>query len=139
MGKVEKTRFNAIGGPSSTRLFPLLGKADTKWWHETEIVKFDLTAVFFVWPRWEKLKKRVLNAIGGPSSTRLFPLLGKAHTKWWHETQIVKFDLTAVFFVWPRWEKLKKRVLTQLEDLRQPGFFRCLEKPTQNGGMKPKL
>ena len=20
-----------------------------------------------------------------------------------------------------------------------PGFFRCLEKPTQNGGMKPKL
>ena len=22
-------------------------------------------------------------------------------------------------------------------DLRQPGFLRCLEKPTQNGGMKP--
>ena len=45
---------------------------------------------FFVWPRWEKLKKRVFNAIGRPSSTRLFPLLGKALSKWWHETEIVK-------------------------------------------------
>ena len=189
-GKLKKRVLNAIGRPSSTRLFPLLGKARTKWWHETEIVKFDITAVFFVWPRWEKLKKRVLNAIGRPSSTRLFPLLGKDHTKWWHETEIVKFDPTAVFFVWPRWEKLKKRVLnaigrpsstrlfpllgkdhpkwwhkteilkfdlkavfslrpdgeswknafwTQMDDLRQPGFFCCLEKPTQNGGMKLKL
>ena len=28
---------------------------------------------------------------------------------------------------------------TKLYDLRQPGFMRCLEKPTQNGGMKPKF
>ena len=28
-----------------------------------------------------------MNAIGRPSSTRLFPLLGKAHPKWWHETK----------------------------------------------------
>ena len=93
--------MNAIGGPSSIRLFPLLGKAHTKWWHEIKIVKFDLTAVFFVWPRWEKLKKRVLNAIGGPSSTRLFPLLGKAHTKWLHETEILKFDPKGVFSLRP--------------------------------------
>ena len=106
--------MNAIGRPSSTRLFPLLGKAHPKWWHETEIVKFEPTAVFFVWPRWEKLKKRVLNAIGRHSSTRLFPLLGKAHSKWWHESEIVKFNPTAVFFVWPRWEKLKKRVLNAI-------------------------
>ena len=112
--KLKKRVLKAIGRPSSTRLFPLLGKAHPKWWHETEIVKFDLTAVFFVWPRWEKLKKRVLNAIGRPSSTRLFPLLGKAHPKWWHETEIVKFEPTAVFFVWPRWEKLKKRVLNAI-------------------------
>ena len=31
----------------------------------------------------------------------------------------------------------KNAFWTQLEDLRQPGFFRCLEKPTQNGCMKP--
>ena len=28
---------------------------------------------------------------------------------------------------------------TTFVDLRQPGFMRFLEKPTQNGGMKPKL
>ena len=107
-GNLKKRILNAIGRPSSTRLFPLLGKAHTKWWHKTEIVKFDLTAVFFVWPRWEKLKKRLLNAIGRPSSTRLFPLLGKAHTKWWHETEIVKFDLTAVFFCLAKMGKVEK-------------------------------
>ena len=37
-------------------------------------------------------KKRVLNAIGRPSSTRRFPLLGKAHPKWWYETDLVEFD-----------------------------------------------
>ena len=237
-GKLKKRILNAIGRPSSTRLFPLLGKAHTKWWHETEIVKFDLTAVFFVWPRWEKLKKRVLNAIGRRSSTRLFPLLGKAHPKWWHETEILnsiprvffrfppmgklnkmrfernwttfvnpafsaawksppkmvawnrncKIRSQGCFFASPRWRKLKKRVLyaigrpsstrllpllgkahpkwwheteivkfvpnavfslrpdgksrknafwTQLDDVRQTGFLPCLEKPTQNGGMKP--
>jgi len=26
-----------------------------------------------------------------------------------------------------------------LDDLRNPGFLHCLEKPTQNGGMKPTL
>ena len=96
-GNLTKRVLNAIGGPSSTRLFPLLGKAHTKWWHETEILKFDQKAVFFVWPRWEKLKKRVLNAIGRPSSTRLFPLLGKAHPKWWHENEILKLDPKGVF------------------------------------------
>ena len=126
-GKLKKRVLNAIGGPSSTRLFPLLGKAHTKWWHETEIVKFDLTAVFFVWPRWEKLKKRVLK-IGRPSSTRLFPLLGKAHPKWWHETEIVKFDPTAVFFVWPRWEKLKKRVLNAIGRSSSTRLFPLLGK-----------
>ena len=52
---------------------------------------------FFVLPQWGKWKKRVLNAIGLPSWTRLFPLLGKVHPKWWHETKILKFDLKGVF------------------------------------------
>ena len=39
-----------------------------------------------------KVEKRVLNAIGRRSSTRLFALLGKAHSKWWYETDLVVFD-----------------------------------------------
>ena len=36
---------------------------------------------FFVLPQWGKSEKRILNAIGRRSSTRLFTLLGKAHSK----------------------------------------------------------
>ena len=121
---------------SSTRLFALLGKAHPKWWYETEIVEFE--GCFFVSPRWGKSKKRVLNAIIRPSSTRLFALLGKAHPKWWYETEIVEFDRKGVFSFRPDGESRKNAFWTQLDDLRQPGFLRCLEKPTQNGGMKPK-
>ena len=52
---------------------------------------------FFVSPRWGKSKKRILNAIERPLSTRLLALLGIAHPKWWHETEIVKFDPNGVF------------------------------------------
>ena len=142
---------------------------------------------FFVSPRWGKSKKRVLSTIGRRSSTRLFALLGKAHSKWWYETDPMEFDpkgffsfrpdwesptssfepnwttfvnpafcpawkspLKVVvwngprgirsqgcFFVSPRWGKSNKFAWTQLDDVRQPGFLPCLEKPTQNGGMKP--
>ena len=142
-GKLKKRVLNVIGRPSSTRLFPLLAKAHPKLCDETEIVKFDriilFLGCFFVPPRWGKLRKRVLNAIGRPSWTRLFSLLGKAHAKWWHETEIVKFDPKGVFPFRPDGESWKNAFWTQLDDLRQSGFFRCLEKPTQNGGMKPKL
>ena len=185
-GKLKKRVLNAIGRPSSIRLFPLLGKAHPKWWHETEIIKtrsqgcffvsprrgklkkrnwttFVNTAFcaasksppkmvawnrnckiwsqgcFFVSPRWGNLKKRVLNAIGRPSWTRLFPLLGRAHPKWWHEIEIVKFDPKGVFSFRPDGESWKNAFWTQLDDLRQSGFFRCLEKLTQNCAMKPIL
>ena len=127
-GNLTKRVLNAIGPLSWTGLFPLLGKAHPKWWHETEIVKFDPKAVFSLRPDGESSKKRVLNAIARPSSTRLFPLLGKAHPKWWHETEIVKFDPTAVFFVWPRWEKLKKRVLNAIGRPSSTGLFPLLGK-----------
>ena len=186
-GNLTKRVLNAIGPLSWTRLFPLLGKAHPKWWHETEIVKFDPKAVFLLrpdgeswknafwtqlddvrqtgflpclekptenggmkptsWysilrvflvsPRWEKSKKRVLNAIGRRSSTRLFALLGKAHSKWWYETDLVEFDPKGVFSFRPDGESRKNAFWTQLDDVRQPGFLPCLEKPTQNGGMKP--
>ena len=96
-----------------------------------------IAGMFFCFARWGKSKKRVLNAIGRPSSTRRFVLLGKAHPKWWYETHLEKFDRKSVFPFRPDGESRKNAFLTQLDDLRQPGFLRCLEKPTQNGGMKP--
>ena len=136
LAKSKKRVFNAIARPSSTRLFALHGKAHPKWWYETDLVEFD-PKVVFVSPRLGKSKKRVFNAIGRPFSTRLFPLLGKAHPKWWYETNLVEFDPKGVFSCRPDWESRINAFSTQLDDLRQPGFFRFLEKPTQNGGMKP--
>ena len=92
---------------------------------------------FFVSPPWGKSKKRVLSAIWRRSSTRLFALLGKAHSKWWYETDLVEFDLKGVFSFRPDGESRTSSFWTQLDDVRHPGFLPCLEKPTQNGGMKP--
>ena len=54
-----------------------------------------------------KVEKRVLNAIGRRSSTRLFALLGKAHSKWWYETDHVVFDLKGVVSFLPDGESRK--------------------------------
>ena len=63
---------------------------------------------FLVSPRWVKSKKRVLNAIGRRSSTRLFALLGKAHSKWWYETDdVVEIDPKGVFSFRPDGESRK--------------------------------
>ena len=137
LGKVEKRVSNAFGRRSSTRLFALLGKAHSKWWYETDLVVFDPKGVFSFRPDGESKKKRVLNAIGRRSSTRLFALLGKAHSKWWYETDLVEFDPKGVCSFRPDGESRKNAFSTQLDDVRQPGFLPCLEKPTQNGGMKP--
>ena len=94
-------------------------------------------ACLFASPLWGKSKQFVLNDIGRPWSTRLFALLGKAHPKWWHETDLVEFDPKGVYSLRTDGESRNKAFWTQLDDLRQPGFLRCLEKPTQNGGMKP--
>ena len=78
-------------------------------------------------PRWGNSKKRVLNAIGRPSSTRLFALLAKAHPKWWYEIEIGKIDSKGVSAFRSDGESRKNAFLTHLDDLRQPGFLRCLE------------
>ena len=106
-GKSKKRVLNAIGRRSSTRLFALLGKAHSKWWYETDLVEFDPKGRFFVSPRWGKSKKRVLNAMDDFSSTRLFALLGKAHSKWWYETDLVEFDPKGVFSFRPDGESRK--------------------------------
>ena len=139
MGKFNKTRFERNWTTFVNPAFSAAWKSPPKMVAWNRNCKIRSQGCFFASPRWGKLKKRVFSAIRGPSSTRLFPLLGKAHPKWWHETEIVKFDPKAVFSLRPDGESWKNAFLVQLEDLRQPGFFRCLEKPTQNGGMKLKL
>ena len=139
MGKFNKTRFERNWTTFVNPAFSAAWKSPPKMVAWNRNCKIRSQGCFFASPQWGKLKKRVLNAIGGPSSSRLFPLLGKAHPKWWHDSEIVKFDPKAVFSLRPDRESWKNAFWTQLDDLRQPGFFRCLEKPTQNGGMKPKL
>ena len=139
MGKVEKTRFEhnytTFVNPALCAAWKSLPKMVL--WNRNCKIRFP--GCFFVSPRWGKSKKRVLNKIIRPSSTRLYALLGKAHPKWWCETEIVKFDSQGVFSFRPDGESRKNAFWTRLYDLRQPGFMRCLEKPTQNGGVKPKL
>ena len=137
MGKVEKTRFERNWTTFVNPAFCPAWKSPLKMvvWNRRSGIWSQ--GCFFVSPRWGKSKKRVLNAIGRRLSTRLFALLGKAHSKWWYETDLVEFDPKGVFSFRPDGESRKNAFWTQLDDVRQPGFLPCLEKPTRNGGMKP--
>ena len=55
------------------------------------------------------------------------------------KTDLVEFDPKGVFSFSPRWGKSKKTRFERnwTRTFRQPGFLPCLEKPTQNDGMKP--
>ena len=137
MGKVEKTRFERNWTTFVKQAFCPAWKSPLKMvvWNRPRGIRSQ--GCFFVSPRWGKSKKRVLNAIGRRSSNRLFAQLGKAHLKWWYETDLVVFDPKGVFSFRPDGESRKNAFWTQLDDVRQPGFLPCLEKPTRNGGMKP--
>ena len=137
MGKVEKTRFERNWTTFVNPAFCAAWKSPLKivlWNRPREIWS---QGCFFVSPRWGKSKERVLNAIGRCSSTPFSAVLRKANSKWWYETDVVEFDPKGVFSLRSDGESRKNAFLTQLDDFRQPGFFRCLEKPTQNGGMNP--
>ena len=138
-GEVAKTRFEQNYTTFVNPAICAAWKSPPKMvvWNRNCKIRFP--GCFFVSPRWGKSQKRVLNKIIRPSSTRLYALLGKAHPKWWCETEIVKFDSQGVFSFRPDGESRKNAFWTKLYDLRQPGYMRCLEKPTQNGAMKPKL
>ena len=86
--------------------------------------------VVFRFARWGKSKKHVFNAIGRPTSTRFFALLGKSNPKWRYESDLIEFDPKGAFSFRPDGESRKNAFSTQLDDLRQPGFLRCLKKPT---------
>ena len=139
MGKVEKTRFEQN---YTTFVNPALCAALKRppkmvVWNRNFKIRFP--GCFFVSPRWGKSKKHVLNKIIRPLWTRIYALLLKGNPKWWYETEILIFDSQGVFSFRPDGESRKNAFWTKLYDLRQPGFMRCLEKHTQNGGMKPKL
>ena len=96
-------------------------------WNQSCKIRFPQSqGVFSFRPDGESPKKRVLNKIIRPSSTRLYALLGKAHPKWWYETEIVKFDSQGFFSFHPDGESRKNAFWTKLYDFRQPGFMRCL-------------
>ena len=88
MGKVEKTRFERNWTTFVNPPFCPAWKSPLKMvvWNRPR--RFRSEGCFFVSPRWGKSKKRVLNAIGRRSSTRLFAPLRKAHSKWWYETDL---------------------------------------------------
>ena len=139
MGKVEKTRFKQNFRTFVNPALCAACKSPPKMVVWNRNCKIPIPGCFFVSLRWGKSKKRVLNKIIRPSSTRLYALLGKAHPKWLYETEVAKYDSQGVFSLFVDGESRKNAFWTKLYDLRQPGFMRCLEKPTQNGGMKPKL
>ena len=137
MGKVEKTRFERNWTTFVNPAFCVAGKSPSKMvvWNRPRGIRSK--GCFFDSPIWGNSKKRVFNAIGWPSSTRRFPLLGKSHPKWWYETDLVEFDLKGVFSFRTDGETRQNEFWTQLDDLRQPSVFRCLVKPSKNSGMKP--
>ena len=137
MGKVEKTRFERNWTTFANQAFIAAWNSPPKMvvWNWPRGIRSQ--GCFIVSPQWGKSKKHVLNAIGRPSSTRLLSLLGIAHPKWWYETDLVEFDRKGVFSFRPDGESRKNAFWTQLDDLGQPVFYRCLEKPKQNNDMKP--
>ena len=137
MGKVETRRFERNWTTFVNPAFCATWKNPPKMVVWNRNGKTWSLGCLFASPRWGKSKQGVLNAIGRSSSTRLFALLGKAYPKWWYETVLVEFDPKGVYSLRPDGESRNKAFWTQLDDLPQPGFLRYLEKPTQNGGIKP--
>ena len=137
MGNLDKTSFKRNWTTFVNPEFCAAGKSPPKMvvWNRPRVIRSK--GCFFVSPQWGKSKKRIFNAIGRPTSNRRFALLGKSHPKWWYETDLVEFDPKGVFSFHFYGKSPKNEFWTQLDDLRQPGFLRCWEKPTQNGGVKP--
>ena len=137
MGQVGEMRFERNWTTLVNPPFFAACKSPPKMVALNRNCKIRFQGFFFVSPRYRKSKKRVLNAIGRPSSTWLFALLGKTQPKWCYKTVFVEFDPKCVFSFCPDGESQKNAFWTRVDDLRQTAFLGCLEKPTQNCGMKP--
>ena len=108
MGKVQKTSFERNWTTFVNPAFFAAGKSPPKMVVSNRPRGIRSKGCFFVSPIWGKSKKRVFNAIGRPSSTRLFSLLPKALPKWWYETDLVEFDPKGVFSIRHVGESRKK-------------------------------
>ena len=136
MGKVKKRVFNSIWRYSLIRLFARLGEAHPKWWYETELVEFDPNGVFSFRPDGESRKTRFeLNLTIFVNSAFCGDWKSPPKILVWNRPR--GFRSQGFFFVSPRWGKSKNAFGTQFDDIRQFGFLRSLEKPNQNGGIKP--
>ena len=100
-------------------------------------MEFDPKGFFSFRSDGESRKNEFSTQLEGLRHPGVFALLARAQQKCWYETDLVEFDPKGVFFFRPDGKTRQNEFSTQLEELRHPGVFRCLVKPTQNGGMKP--
>ena len=131
MGKVEKTRFEQNYTTFVNPALCAAWKSPPKMMLWNRNCKIRFPWCIFVSPRWGKSKKRVLNKIIRPSSTRLYALLGKAHPKWCYETEIVKFDSQGFFSFRPDGESRKNAFWRKLYDLRHPALCTAWKSPSK--------
>ena len=129
MGKVEKTRFERNWTTFVNPAFCPAWKSPLKMvvWNRPRGIRSQ--GCCFVSPRWGNSKKRVFNAIGRRSSTRLFALLGKAHWKWWYETDLVEFDPKGVFSFGPMRKVEKTRFERIWTTFVNPAFCPAWKSP----------
>ena len=150
MGKVEKTRFERYWRTFVNPAFSAAWKSPHKMvaWNQKNSIK----RLFFRFPPMGKFNKTRFERDWTTFVNPAFSAAWKSPPKMVAWNRNFKIRSKGCFFVSPRWgnpkavsslrpdgESWKNAFWTLLEDLRQPGFFRCLEKPTQNGGMKPKF
>ena len=138
MGKVEKTLFERNWTTFVNPAFSAAWISPPKMVLWNRNCKTRSQGCFLVSTRWGKLKKRVERNW----TTFVNPAFSAA---WISPPKMVawnrncKIPSQGCFFVLPNRESEKNAFWTRLDDLREPCFFRCLEKSAQNGGMKPKL
>ena len=85
--------------------------------------------VFFCFAPMRKVEKRVLNSIRRYSSIRLFALLGKAHPKWWYETDFMHFDSKGFFSFRPDGESRKTHFELNLTIFGNSAFCAAWKSP----------
>ena len=141
MGKVEKTRFEQNYTTFVNPALCVAWKSPPKMvvWNRNCKIRFP--GCFFRFAPMGKVEKTPFEQ---NYTTFVNPALcaaWKSPPKMvvWNRNCKIRFPGCFFFLFRPDGESRKNAFWTKLYDLRQPGFMRCLEKPTQNGGMKPQL
>ena len=137
MGKVQKTSFERNWTTFVNPAFCAAGKSPPKMVVSNRPRGIRSKGCFFVSPIWGNSKKRVFNAIGRFSSTRRFPLRGKALPKWWYNNELVEFDPRVFFRFAPMGKVEKTSFERNWTTFVNPAFCAAGKSPPQNGRMKP--